>query len=300
MEKQNISVVLETCWCPFFCPVITRNILHLFLSTWSSGVAARHQKESAAGCGEIWPLTSEEYSSEQSESLIATLLVVFEVPGFLRIPCFLCRSSVINGRRVWNTRGVETLYKCCRCWAGSCSSPRSFGFEWNPRALVVVSACSMTRSPLLRGLIVYMWFNGCLFVAPALGSDSHCSGEDIYRTGSNVTPQIACRTSSGFYERSENGMSTEEVSDGRRPGGFAQIHADVLRFQRLWKVLMSAGDCVLTVTYTKNTAWLLSWESVKRDSRALCCSVLHKIRRQFRKLQKLHGLQTKSDQSLLH
>lgn len=79
---------------------------------------------------------------------------------------------------------------------------------------------AVTRSGLQRGLIVYMWFNGGCCGAPAFPSDSHCSSENVYRTGSKVTPQIVYRTSSGFYERSENGPRTGEVSDGRPPGGF--------------------------------------------------------------------------------
>lgn len=96
----------------------------------------------------------------------------------------------------------------------SCSSPWSFGLEWNPLALAATSACSVNPTLLQRGLIVYMWFDGGLFVSPVLGSDSHCSREDIYRTGSHHMPQIACRISSGFYERSEYSVSAGEPKAG--------------------------------------------------------------------------------------
>lgn len=102
-------------------------------------------------------------------------------PSFLRILCFLSaahRCSRPSGCATSRPAcGTHTVYK----WSinvlgaetGLAHLPGVFVFEWNPFALVVVSACTVTLTLLQQGLIVYMWFNGRLFISPARSGVIH-------------------------------------------------------------------------------------------------------------------------------
>lgn len=148
------------------------------------------------------------------------------------------------------------VYKCCWCWDGPCSSPRSFRSEWNPLALAVVSACTMTLTLLQRGLIVYMWFNGHLFISPA------CSG---------VIHTAAARTFIGLEVMSCRKLLAEHRVAFTRDLTMAWVqenHATAARRLNLWKKFHSACFMISpSVKCSHVGPWLCVYcDLQKRDS----------------------------------
>lgn len=138
-----------------------------------------------------------------------------------------------------------------------------------------------------------MWFNGCLFVVPALGSDSHGSGEDIYRTGSNVTLQIACRMSSGFMRDLKMAWAQGKwvTDDGQEASSSSMpvfYDSSVLK--------LSASDCVLAETYRNMMGWLLLWERRRFNWRVFLVFMLFCFAQIWCHVEKAVETQLPSDQ----